>query len=50
MLSKNQTEVLESPQPDATAMLLSQDVGQNLDEAPNAGNGGSNDPPEGTGG
>jgi hypothetical protein len=50
MLSKDQTEVLKSPQPDATAMLLSQDEGQELNPAPTAfaDNGGSNDPPVGT--
>ena len=31
-------------------MVLSQDGGQKFDEAPTAGNGGSNDPPVGTGG
>lgn len=53
MVSKDQTEVLESPQPDAsTNMLLSQNGGQkSLDQAPTAyaGSGGMNDPPEGTG-
>ncbi|MCY1073864.1 hypothetical protein [Archangium lansingense] len=54
MLSKNQTEVLEEPKPEAsTDMLLSQDgVQKSLNPAPTAmamaGNGGMNDPPVGT--
>ncbi|MFY0563580.1 hypothetical protein ACN28E_07015 [Archangium lansingense] len=53
MLSKNQTEVLESPVPEAsTDMLLNQDGGQkSLNPAPTAmaGNGGMNDPPDSNG-
>lgn len=51
MLSKDQTEVLKSPPPDAaTDMLLAQDGGQNaLEPAPaSASGGGMNDPPVGT--